>query len=722
MNVQARTLNSFELVRQLAKHQRGAVYKAIDPINHRHVALRTFSLNAPEDQRTVALQRLLRTAELSLHLDSPNIVRTFEIGDDHGLPFLVMEYVEGNTLASLLARNFSFSAWDLIDMNRQVCLAIDHADSRGISHSNLNPANIMQEWDGTLKIMDYGVAASALRVGPQRYLSPEQIRGAVIDRRSNLFSWAAILYAMHAGEEFPGLDALAAQAGHAPDAKHSRERNLAAAPALRSAILKGLAESPANRYQSGSEFAAALENCQVSPASPVAEKPVLSPATTSAAAPLPYAQVPLVAQSRNVAPEKLPRAVTSSALKLPAEKTTPAKITPHSCPQTRTATRSDFAPAGNRDSTHTAPATASRTAPAIPQSSAVETRAEFLVVNSHTSMAAPPIPPHTSLPQNFCSRYRKCLYATAAVVIVSVALLFGYMLLSGSSSQEPGTAATEAAPAATAPANTDKETKPSPEEPIHSKASPRSEKKSSPKLTVLKPVAPSTADLFIDSVPPGAAIQLDGAATGLNTPHTLTGLSLGDHTIVLRRDGFSPETRHVNLRSPEKASLSISLAELNATITISSKPEGASVFINGRDTGKVTPVQFLAPKGGHKFVVKKLGYFEASSNLELTPGKSYEFSPTLVPMGDAEAIKPSGKLKRVFGGMPANVGRVLIQTEPRGAAITANGRTLNKVTPTELLFPPGEYELTLNLSGYSPIQRRITVAEGAKLEISERFQ
>lgn len=174
---------AYEFLRELSKGETGATFKALVPENRKTVAVRVIR-PGPHTAATVAA--LLENAAKALQLNSPNIVLAHEAYQEDGQVYVVMDYAEGVTLASALSAG-KLSDWDLVDTARQVCSAIDHAHSRSVSHANLNPANIVQEWDGTVKVLDYAVTvdiAGQVSTDPTRllaahYLSPEQTRGGL---------------------------------------------------------------------------------------------------------------------------------------------------------------------------------------------------------------------------------------------------------------------------------------------------------------------------------------------------------------------------------------------------------------------------------------------------------------------------------------------------------------------------------------------------------------
>ncbi len=137
-------------------------------------------------------------------LSSPNLTPVYGAGEIEGQFCAAMEYIQGNSIATMLARKEGFSIWDLLDIGRQLGAGLDHAASHNVVHYSLEPAKIMCGWDGTVKILSYGVSSVGNFVQHMTdgvpsilyYMSPEQIRGEATDARSNLFSLGAMFYEM----------------------------------------------------------------------------------------------------------------------------------------------------------------------------------------------------------------------------------------------------------------------------------------------------------------------------------------------------------------------------------------------------------------------------------------------------------------------------------------------------------------------------------------------
>lgn len=242
---------------------------------------------------------------------------------------------------------------------------------------------------------------------------------------------------------------------------------------------------------------------------------------------------------------------------------------------------------------------------------------------------------------------------------------------------------------------------------------------------VTTPVAiPVLAVVTVESTPEGAAIRIDGQPTSFLTPRSVQ-LAPGSHTISLSRTGFDDASRTVQLTGGQNALISLVLAESRGIVAITSEPQGAEVTIDGNPTGRVTPVTVALLKGSHTFSLRRNGFLPASSTVNITPGQNYRVSPRLAALGDATQVKEVGKLKKLFGS-GRDMAKLQFRSMPKGAQITVNQRIMNKVTPAEFAFPPGNYEVTLTLPGYKPFHQTVQVLKNttgsvnATLELSNR--
>src|SRR5262249_23109299 len=183
-----------------------------------------------------------------------------------------MEYVQGNSIATMLTRKEGFSIWDLLDITRQVCAALDAAAATGVTHHSFEPSKVMVQWDGLVKVLGYGISNMSL-IGAEMghglgrllpYASPEQVRGDAIDIRSNIFTWGAVLYEMVTDRRaFDAEDpaTLAHQiASDMPPAPASVNAKIQ--PGVSVLIMKALAKDPSDRYQTARELVDDLEKCK----------------------------------------------------------------------------------------------------------------------------------------------------------------------------------------------------------------------------------------------------------------------------------------------------------------------------------------------------------------------------------------------------------------------------------------------------------------------------
>jgi serine/threonine protein kinase len=200
-----------------------------------------------------------------------------------------MEYIQGNSIATMLARKEGFSIWDLLDIGRQVCSGLDHAHSHQVFHYSLEPAKIMCGWDGTVRILSYGISSvgkftQQMSGVPSilQYMSPEQVRGENIDARSNLFSLGAMMYEMVTDrkafdrEDADSLRQAILESTPVPPMHLNPKLH----PVLSDLIMKSLAKDPGERYQNGRELLDDLEKCKESKTQ--AAKPAAAPAKSAA--------------------------------------------------------------------------------------------------------------------------------------------------------------------------------------------------------------------------------------------------------------------------------------------------------------------------------------------------------------------------------------------------------------------------------------------------------
>ena len=263
-----RTIGRYEITGRLGKGAMGVVYSARDNMMERTVAIKVMMTDLEDDPETSA--RFYREARSAGQLVHPNIVTIFDMGQENGRPFIVMEFLEGETLNKYLLRPEAAAIETKLELMIQICEGLRAAHARGIFHRDIKPGNLLVRPNGELKIVDFGIArlasssitASGLIVGTPDYMSPEQARGENADERSDIFSAGAVFYFMLTGRKpFAASDLTGVLA------KVQREdplplRDTEAPPVLAHIVMKALAKNPSDRYQTCAQMIADLEHLQ----------------------------------------------------------------------------------------------------------------------------------------------------------------------------------------------------------------------------------------------------------------------------------------------------------------------------------------------------------------------------------------------------------------------------------------------------------------------------
>src|SRR4051794_37839827 len=195
----------YRIIGLLGRGGMGEVYRATDLTLGQSVALKFLPEEASRNQRL--LERFHGEVRVARLVSHPNVCRVYDIGEVEGMPFISMEYIDGEDLASLLTRIGRLPADKAIETARKLCAGLAAAHDRGVIHRDLKPQNIMMNKRGEVVIMDFGLAAIADQlVGPEArngtpaYMSPEQLRGEAVTARSDLYALALVLYEVFTGK------------------------------------------------------------------------------------------------------------------------------------------------------------------------------------------------------------------------------------------------------------------------------------------------------------------------------------------------------------------------------------------------------------------------------------------------------------------------------------------------------------------------------------------
>jgi len=268
------TIGRYRIVSELGHGAMGAVYRAEDPIMDRTVAIKTILAAALSGPLAAEYrERFIREAKAAGRLSHPGIVTVYDVSEENGTPYLVMEFVNGRSLAAAMDSGERFSIERIYDIGQQVADALGYAHRNGVVHRDVKPANILLAIPGPgeperAKLADLGVAKlSATQItttgqllGTPAFMPPEQFTGVPIDGRADLFSLGVILYWMATGDKpFSGetITAVSYKIVHSEPVP-PRKINPAVPVALERIIMKCLEKDPAARYMTGEALAADL--------------------------------------------------------------------------------------------------------------------------------------------------------------------------------------------------------------------------------------------------------------------------------------------------------------------------------------------------------------------------------------------------------------------------------------------------------------------------------
>ena len=271
MLVPGQTLaNRYEIKKVLGAGGMGMVYRALDKELGETVAIKTLRTEFM-DADPNALDRFRSEIRLARRISHRNVVRTHDIGEAEGLYYITMEFVEGSSLKDLIVSRGRLPAAAVISIGKQLCRALEVAHEAGVIHRDIKPQNMVVEADGTLKVMDFGIARlqtssdghtrAGMVVGTPEYMSPEQLRGDELDGRSDLYSAGAVLYESLTGKLPLTAETPASLIGkvltEVPIAPRASVAEIS--PLLSSAIMQALEKDREKRPRTALEFLSILD-------------------------------------------------------------------------------------------------------------------------------------------------------------------------------------------------------------------------------------------------------------------------------------------------------------------------------------------------------------------------------------------------------------------------------------------------------------------------------
>ncbi len=263
--------NRYEIIEELGKGGMGRVYRVEDTKLKQEVALKLIKPEIAKDKKTI--ERFRNELKLARNIRQKNVCGMFDLGEAEGAHFITMEYVSGQDLKGLVRQTGQLAVGTTIHIAKQVCEGLSEAHELGIVHRDLKPSNIMIDKEGNARIMDFGIARSiegkgitgaGVMIGTPEYMSPEQVEGKEVDRRSDIYSLGVILYEMITGRvPFEGDTPFTIGMKHkGEEPKNPKELNTQIPDDLSRVIMRCLEKEKDKRYQRAGEVRSELVNIE----------------------------------------------------------------------------------------------------------------------------------------------------------------------------------------------------------------------------------------------------------------------------------------------------------------------------------------------------------------------------------------------------------------------------------------------------------------------------
>ena len=745
----------YEIVGELGRGAMGVVYKAVDPVIGRTVAVKTIRLSEEGTglSRPELLTRFQTEARAAGLLTHPNIVVVFDAGEEDGLYYITMELVEGKSLQALLDDGHAFPLPRTLRIMEQTCSALQFAHERNVIHRDIKPANLMLTADDTVKVTDFGTAKilqfgtvqqTAHVMGTPSYMSPEQVKGRAVDGRSDIFSLGVMLYEMVTSEKpFPGQNITTVIYKIVnEDPVPPRQINPTIHPGISAVVMRALEKEPDQRYQSCREMLEDLRNYRsISPANGNPQSTMVtgggSPAATMVsgnAAGRGYAnedqtiittarslnarasapgQTPVVRRTGAIAPASAPEppkkknvlgTILAAMLLLGVIVYGANKIRPvfeaarelHDA-QKKEASLPGTTPAETTPgNTAGADGTETSAQPNDAADAASEAKpAEVVQQKAAAKNAGNSI---SSKAAEYKGRIEEAISERGLTGRVKVQAAGNTLTLGGK--LRPAEHAGLLKLLRNAPSG----------------------------VRVIDhleyddtPVAPGGADEGTHPVPTagrgaihvvtdviGATAVLRGSAGNIlskcETPCSFNNLSPTRYSLEVQKEGYQPVQTALQIKSGDAQDQRIKLESLAKGIFISSQPPGADVFINGAKQSGQTPVTLPLAPGQYNLVLRLQGYEPYAGPVQVKDNIQTQFPVVLTERSTSR------------------IAWAQVNSNPKGAEIIVDGASTGQFTPARVQVPAGTHTITLRLNGFQQAKKMFQVSEGGTVNIDESLR
>jgi len=738
----------YEIQGELGRGAMGVVYKAVDPVIGRTVAVKTLRLSEEGTglSRPELLNRFQTEARAAGLLTHPNIVVVFDAGEEDGLYYITMELVEGKSLQTLLDAGQAFPLARVLRIMEQTCGALQFAHERSIVHRDIKPANLMLTADDTVKVTDFGTAKilqfgtvqqTAHVMGTPSYMSPEQVKGRVVDGRSDIFSLGVMLYEMVTGEKpFPGQNittVIYKIVNEDPVPPRTIDPMIHAG--LSAVVMKALAKDPTERYQTCKEMLEDLKNYRSVTAAENPSATVVLSGSPEATAITPVQRMAQVddlhaahtarsLQARAANPSQTPALRRTGVLAQPepARKSSPVltvimaliligviifgyqRIKPvfddarrQNQIQKSGSTEKDPAKTQSSDPASSADSDGangsgsdSGSQPPDPAPAPLEKKVEASLARNSAGSLKPAA-------AEYKGRIEEAASEKGIASKLKIRGTGNTLTLTGKlRPSEHGELLKflKAAPAGVqvvddiqyddAPVNNGGNAEPS-SHPV--------------------PMAGRGAIHVITNVVGATAV-----ATGdynysqrCETPCSFSNLMPGSYNLSVKKSGFQPTQTALQIRPGQTLDEKLTLEPTAIGLHITTHPPGADVFINGDKQSGQTPLTIPLASNTYNLVLRKQGYEPYSDSIKVT-----ENAQTQVDID----LKEKG----------GHVAWAQVGSNPAGADILVDGMPTGKQTPARVEISSGIHTVVLRLNGYQVSRRTVQVTEGSTVKIDESLR
>jgi len=747
----------YEIVGELGRGAMGVVYKAVDPVIGRTVAVKTIRLSEEGTglSRPELLTRFQTEARAAGLLTHPNIVVVFDAGEEDGLYYITMELVEGKSLQALLDDGHGFPLPRTLRIMEQTCSALQFAHERNVIHRDIKPANLMLTADDTVKVTDFGTAKilqfgtvqqTAHVMGTPSYMSPEQVKGRAVDGRSDIFSLGVMLYEMVTGEKpFPGQNITTVIYKIVNEEPvPPRQINPSIHAGISAIVMRALEKEPDQRYQSCREMLEDLRNYRsIAPASGNPQSTMVmgggSPAATvisgnAAGRGLNGEDQTVIATARSLTarastPGQTPvvrRTGAIAAAPEPAKKKSVLgtifaailllgvivyganKIKPvfEAARELRDAQKKGSslpvaAPESNPDNS-AAGSTGTETSPQ-PKDAAAGASAEPKPAESKPAENVPEkVAPRkteastSSKAAEYKGRIEEAISEKGLSGRVKVQAAGNTLTLAGKLRPAEHGALLKLLRNAPSDVRVIDH--------LEYDDTPVAAAGGAEEGTHPVPAAGRGAIHVVTDVIGATAVLRGPAGHVLNkceTPCSFNNLSPSRYSLEVQKEGYQSVQTALQVKSGDAQDQKIKLESLAKGIFISSQPPGADVFINGAKQSGQTPVTLPLAPGQYNLVLRLQGYEPYAGGIQVKDNIQTQFN---VPLSEKSASR---------------VAWAQVNSIPKGAEIIVDGSSTGRFTPARVQVPSGMHTITLRLNGFQQAKRTFQVSEGGTVSIEE---